>query len=364
MENNNDIKEPNAKKWWLITIALCLLICVGGFFLTLYLSQKTCLFPTDKDDCPPALFGDSFGGVNALISAFAFAGMIVTFVLQRYELSMQRKELEAQRLEFSSQNQTLRLQRFENTFFNMMELQQSIVNDLYVKDSNKEFVTEDNPNDYGRISKEVITSNEYRGRNLFYYAFHINKHHIESQQKAVNGLCGILQVKGKCAFDDYYTTTIFDHYFRHLYTILKFIEQNKWLGKDEQYKYATFVRATLSRYELVMLYYNGFFHPKMKKLMETYCMLNNLRPELLPLSLENQRYLQGLGISNAKELTSNQFSGSDFEFFLSDKDDDNDKYYIGAFYTKKELSKGRTMLERWNAYINKCANNVITSSPK
>lgn len=60
-------------------------------------------FPTSQNDCPPALFGDSFGAVNALISAFAFAGMIVTFVLQRYELSMQRKELESQRMEFSSQ---------------------------------------------------------------------------------------------------------------------------------------------------------------------------------------------------------------------------------------------------------------------
>ena len=40
---------------------------------------------------------------------------------------------------------------------------------------------------------------------------------------------GVLQVKGKCAFDDYYTTTVFDHYFRHLYTIPKFIKQNKWL---------------------------------------------------------------------------------------------------------------------------------------
>lgn len=154
MGRSDDIKEPCAGKWWFITIGLCLLISIGGFFLTLYLSQKTSLFPTGDDDCAPALFGDSFGAVNALISAFAFAGMIVTFVLQRYELSMQRKELEAQRMEFSSQNETLRLQRFENTFFNMMELQQSIVNDLYVMDSDKEFVTEDNPNDFQEFQKK------------------------------------------------------------------------------------------------------------------------------------------------------------------------------------------------------------------
>lgn len=76
-----------------------------------------CIFPTGENDCTLALFGDSFGVVNVLlISALAFAGMIVTFVLQR-------KELEVQRKEFFSQNETLRLQRFENTFFNMIDLQ-------------------------------------------------------------------------------------------------------------------------------------------------------------------------------------------------------------------------------------------------
>ena len=149
-----DIKAPNALAWWIFAIIVCLGLCAGGFLLTLYFSQQPVLFPTKGDDCPPALFGDSFGAVNALISGLAFAGMIVTFVLHRYELSMQRKELEAQRQEFSDQNETMRLQRFENTFFHMMELQQNIVNDLYAKKSDKAEVKEDNPNNIGWISKE------------------------------------------------------------------------------------------------------------------------------------------------------------------------------------------------------------------
>lgn len=86
--NDKDIKAPNALGWWLVAIIICLGLCVVGFWLTLYLSQQPLLFPTKSDDCPPALFGDSFGAVNALISSLAFAGMIVTFVLQRYELCM------------------------------------------------------------------------------------------------------------------------------------------------------------------------------------------------------------------------------------------------------------------------------------
>lgn len=40
MGTSGEIKEPCAGKWWFITIGLCLLICIGGFILTLYLSQN------------------------------------------------------------------------------------------------------------------------------------------------------------------------------------------------------------------------------------------------------------------------------------------------------------------------------------
>lgn len=354
MEDEQE-KKPDTKKWWLITIGISLLICIVGFFLTLYLSKEIGVFD-DADHCPPAQFGNSFGAVCTLISAFAFAGMIVTFVLQRYELSLQREELKAQRSEFATQNETLRLQRFEKTFFNMMELQQNIVNDLYTKVEHTETVKEDNPNSPNVSLKEVIVSNEYKGRNMFYYVFNLCKHKIENKgtnnTKDVYGLSGVLKTTGIKEFDSYYTTTFFDHYFRHLYTILKFINQNDWLGEDLQYKYATFVRATLSRYELVLLYYNGFFHPKIKALMEKYCMLNNLRIELLPLSYENSQYLRGLGLT-VEDLTKNNFSGGDFEFLLTDSKNDANKYYIGAFYTKKEQERGKRLLNKWNAFISR-----------
>lgn len=344
-----DVKAPNALAWWIFAIIICLGVCVGGFLLTLYFSQQSVLFPTKGDDCPPALFGDSFGAVNALISGLAFAGMIVTFVLQRYELSMQRKELEAQRQEFSDQNETMRLQRFENTFFHMMELQQSIVNDLYAKTNDKKRVKETSPKIDGWGTKEIIVPEEYRGRNLFLYAFLLCKHQVGTNEK-VDGLRGVLEKKGIYAFDDYYTTTVFDHYFRHLYTILKFIDQNDWLEAEGQYKYATFVRATLSRYELVMLYYNGFFHPKMKKMMEKYCMLNNLRPELLVLSNENLQHLLTAGIK-PEDLRSHNFSGTDFEFFLTDQENNPSKYHLSVFYTQKEIQEGKVLLEEWKEYV-------------
>lgn len=118
MDENENIKEPKPWAWWLAATAICLAIWFGGYIFTKWLSGCSCIFQVDGGTSPSALFGDSFGGVNALVSALAFAGMmIVTFAFQRYELGLQRQELKAQREEFSA-NVTLRLQRFENTFFN------------------------------------------------------------------------------------------------------------------------------------------------------------------------------------------------------------------------------------------------------
>ena len=82
-------------------------------------------------------FGDKFGAINALFSGLAFAGLIMTLVLQKEELEAQREELkqtreelEGQKKEFEIQNKTLKCQRFENTLFNMLSLQQEIISNL------------------------------------------------------------------------------------------------------------------------------------------------------------------------------------------------------------------------------------------
>lgn len=317
------------------------------------------------------LFGDLFGAVNALFSGLAFAGLIITIRQQHKDLDYQRQaieqtneEMQNQTEEFEKQNATFKKQQFENTFFKMLEVQQNIVNDLFAADSHKEYITEDNPNNLGRLQNEVLIRDEYRGRNLFYYVFQRCEHYVEvddsgiKRRISVNGLREVIYRKGKSHFDDYYTTTVFDHYFRHIYTILKFITENDWLGKDSQYQYATFVRATLSRYELVMLYYNGFFHPKMKKMMEKYCLLNNLRKELLPMSYEYKSYLQNIGL-DIEDLQKSNFSRGDFEFYLTESKDDESKYYIGAFYTPKELNTGIELLHRWNSFMMKASKDNI-----
>jgi hypothetical protein len=78
-------------------------------------------------------FGDMFGAVNALFSGLAFTGIIFTILLQREELQEQRRELRLTRKEFKQQNITLRQQRFENTFFNLLATHNEIVKSMDVR---------------------------------------------------------------------------------------------------------------------------------------------------------------------------------------------------------------------------------------
>jgi hypothetical protein len=73
------------------------------------------------------------------------------------------------------------------------------------------------------------------------------------------------------------------HYYRFLYRILKFIKASR-LTEDEKYSYASILRATLSPYELAMLFYNGlqeFGYDKFKPLIEEYSFFKNLDFSLL-----------------------------------------------------------------------------------
>lgn len=54
------------------------------------------------------VFGDSFGLLTSLFSGLAFAGLIITIVMQRDELAMQREELKLQRKSLEAQVQELK----------------------------------------------------------------------------------------------------------------------------------------------------------------------------------------------------------------------------------------------------------------
>src|SRR5687767_3677259 len=79
--------------------------------------------------------GDMFGAVNALFSGLAFGGIIITILLQKEELKLQRKELRDTRKVFENQSGTLSVQRFENTFFKLLDLHKEVINEVTLSSS-------------------------------------------------------------------------------------------------------------------------------------------------------------------------------------------------------------------------------------
>jgi hypothetical protein len=259
-------------------------VMFGGVIILFFLNFSMIFFVQGENK--RGTFGDQFGAVNALFSGLAFTGLIYTIILQRRDLEIQRhdlklqreeialnrKEMEEQTAEFEKQNETLRIQRFENTFFNMLSQFQEVVNSLSAQ--------------YSWRGEE----NEVKGRESFKAAFEKVMVYVEIPSgdrpyKRYRGMADTIEnegLEGYCKAD---VPTYFDHYFRLFYRILKFVKDTPLITEfDDEYEYTSMLRAILSRYELVWLYYNGlsdYGNEKLKPLIERYAMLKNLREDLL-----------------------------------------------------------------------------------
>ncbi len=283
-ENSN--KTSKKESFWLsslgfvIVVLICIAVYVVGIASTIYLANHGFFGKLKSNE-----FGDTAGAVNCLFSSLAFAGVIYAILMQRNELELQRDELQhtrdelaGQKEEFRIQNETLKLQRFENTFFNMLQLQQQITDNIsysYVYKDNEWELQDDD-----LFPPKTACG---KGREVFRDAFE-TAIHTTSKGKRCNGMRGLLLEEGIKGFENNFTPTYFDHYFRHLYRIFKFVSTSPLINDADRYQYASIARAQLSRYELVWLFYNGLSEngrEKFKPLIEEFALLNNLREDLL-----------------------------------------------------------------------------------
>ncbi len=76
---------------WVTTRAGVLIVTSMILSACLVLGLLPLFFYKDAQDA--GAIGDAFGGVNALFSGLAFAGLVVTLYMQRQELELQRNEL-------------------------------------------------------------------------------------------------------------------------------------------------------------------------------------------------------------------------------------------------------------------------------
>lgn len=97
---------------------------VGVVILILIVVYALVIFTTINQPEERGTFGDMFGAINALFTGFAFAGVIVTILMQQKELKLQREEMKLQREEMKAMrnqhtvSRTNEIIRSQLTYFN------------------------------------------------------------------------------------------------------------------------------------------------------------------------------------------------------------------------------------------------------
>ncbi len=259
---------PKIIKQFIIVGSVIFLVVLAYGSLILYLSWPISVYSVAK----AGVFGDSFGLLTSLFSGLAFAGIILTVISQNKELKLQREELQntreelrLTREEFEKQNSTLKKQNFESTFFQMMRLHHEIVGQL----------------------KLLNVRNQPAGRDCFETVYHeLAEHHTQLAAKSLGNQGNSIQVTEELIDGAYVQLLgkyqkILGHYFRNLFTLLKFVKTN---DVENKLLYSNIVRSQLSDYELVMLFYNclsKFGKEKFKPMAEEFALFNNLPQEKL-----------------------------------------------------------------------------------
>jgi hypothetical protein len=205
------------------------------------------------------VFGDSFNVLTSLFTGLAFAGVIISVVLQTQELKEAREEFSGQRKALENQQYEMTVQSFDNKFFQMLNLFNNVVENLTYRTVNR--MSRERELHHGReviqlIKNDLesrIISREYNNLNLFQIIFD--------------------QLNAK------YDTT-FKYCFINLYQILKYIDKNSNIEENPK-EYTNIVRAQLSKDELVLLFYNAygvieFSGEHYKNLIEKYALFEHL----------------------------------------------------------------------------------------
>lgn len=235
---------------FLVTMAIFLLWFSYPLWSYLY---KNAFYNTEFSEM--GVFGDSFGALNTLFSGLAFTGIIVSIFIQSEELKITRKDIQDQVEQFKKQTEALKLQVFENTFFNMLKLHGDIVEAAKAEKNQEKYS--------GRMCFNFVYD-EFLGQKGRFYSL--------NESEALQTVCD--------AYEFLYERVdgLFGHYFRNIYQIIRFVDGSE-LSDQQKKRYIDILRAQLSTYENVFLFFHCLSRygcDTHKPLVEKYGMLEYL----------------------------------------------------------------------------------------
>ncbi|MEJ5105631.1 putative phage abortive infection protein [Chryseobacterium sp. MYb328] len=229
MKDNNDGNIP-----FYIALAVFFIIAVLGL---------TYMIQNSNSNEQRGSFGDMFGFANAMFTGLSVIGLLVTVLLQRKDINIQREEL-------AKQTESIYVQNFESTYFQMISLYSNFIN---------------------TVEKNNVLGRKY----LSLLSFSI----IDSiyATKYSYGKIDLRQTR-----DKYYDVLVknsseMEHHLRIILSIIELIDTTERINKM---KYIRMLKANLSLDELVLIYYGCLYKDdlRIKKMIEKYPMFEDLGP--------------------------------------------------------------------------------------
>ena len=284
--------------------------------------------------------GDTINGIaGPFIALIAAIITFLAFYIQ-YKANIQQKDqfiksLEKQKEERTEQEKIWRIERFENKFYELLKLHKQNVDELNIADkifSRKCFVQmfyelrccyKTSEDFYKNVSAETKVEYEYDKVNLMDFSYrifffgiglHSEKHFVHNLKKGelhlfnqVKPFLEKIQEKVLGYLHDnpterYYTYGLpltgkandntvefyyfpFDghvnklgHYYRHLFQTVTYIITQDFLTDDEKYSYTKTLRAQISNFEQLLLYYNSlaWFDDEWREYFTKFRFIKNL----------------------------------------------------------------------------------------
>lgn len=283
-------------------------------------------------------FGDSAGFINALFSALAFGGVIITFYWQfMVDGKHQKVSLQSQ---------------FENVFFNMTDTLQQIIADLSVISADHTDIGEELSHYYnlggsGQGNGQGTQQPPVKGRDVFKVWFQLFKRKATANDDKIR------------VFEELMLGSL-DHYFRYLYRILLYIDQSELINEEQKYEYAAILRAQLSEYELLILFFNGLTNhgkQKAKPLFEKYSLFNNIRLS----EFEGIGSIDDYRLDNNQPQDARKYSRSAFNHDYEQETSIFSFIFKVVFYTVCITTLYILIQEQWDLYI---VGQLLTSIPQ
>ncbi|MBY3315075.1 putative phage abortive infection protein [Rhizobium laguerreae] len=191
---------------------------------------------------PLGQLGDTFGALNALFSALAFIAVLFTLKQQRDDLNRQQEQI------FRTEKDQ-HVQRFEQTFYELLRLLREARNDVEFRYS-KEYLQDRAPTD--RNSGVRV-----EGTESFKRASTEMRHWIELAHQADGDVPAdtVAKLYLKHVHSRYEST--FAPYYRLLYTLLLRIKEDPVLTQHQKHRYGNLLRSQLTSHEVALCCYNG-----------------------------------------------------------------------------------------------------------